>query len=74
MAKRKSNIYQTILNAVLNETLEEPFNVKDCNDKCKGILSKSPAFLSKHANDNPTNQTVYFKRTSTGYYKVVRGK
>lgn len=72
MAKRKSNIYQTILEAVLNKKLKEPFNVKDCNDYCNNILAKSPAFISKHEEDNPTNQTAYFKKVSRGYYKVIR--
>jgi hypothetical protein len=68
---KKSNIAITIQKAVSNTSLPQPFSVADVNRNCNDLLSKSPAFLSKHTKGNPGNYTPYFMRVARGKYKLI---
>jgi hypothetical protein len=68
---KKSSIAITIQKAVANKSLPQPFMVADINRNCNDVLSKSPAFLSKHAKGNPGNHKPYFIRVARGKYKLI---
>lgn len=65
--KRKSLIFETILNSSLKQ---KSFSVKEVNRLCNNLLLKSPSFLSKHCIDNPGNYTDYFERVGRGTYVI----
>ncbi len=74
---KKSKIYLTILNYVNSGVLKQPFNVSDVNERCNGLLNKSPSFLSKHCVGNPGRYTEYFTKEmditgiiKRGYYRI----
>lgn len=65
--KRKSLFFEIILNSSLKE---KSFSVKDINEICNDLLSKSPSFISKHCIGNPGEYSEYFKRISRGIYVI----
>lgn len=64
---RNSKILNTIINY---QTLPKQFRVSDVNKFCNNILIKSPSFLSKHCNENPNNNTIFFVRVGVGLYSL----
>lgn len=66
--RKKSKLYDSINEAVISGKLKEPFTVADINRVCDGLLSKSSAFLSKHAKNNPGGCSELFTRVNKGTY------
>lgn len=71
MKKGSSKLFAQIKQAVSSGALKQPFTVADVNNACNGLLAKSPTFLSKHEENNPGKYHTYFKRVSTGKYKIL---
>ena len=71
MAKQK--LFLSILKAIKNGKLPEPFSSNDVKIACLGFAEKTyPVFLPKHRRGNPGNNSVLFERISKGRYKVIR--
>lgn len=64
---RNSRLLNTITNS---KTLPKQFRVSDVNKFCNNILIKSESFLSKHCDENPNNNTIYFIRVGIGLYTL----
>jgi hypothetical protein len=61
-----SRLFKSILKAVNEGSVKEPFTAQDVIH----ILKTSKPFLSKHSIDNPEQQTPYFERVERGKYKI----
>jgi len=69
MAEHK--VYTSIVNAVGNGNLREPFNSGDFRRACLGFGNGTyNAFLSKHCVGNPGGVSELFERVSPGYFKL----
>ena len=69
----KQKLYHSILKAIKNGKLMEPFSSNDVKMACPGFDEKTYAvFLPKHRRGNPGNNSVLFERISKGRYKVIR--
>jgi len=60
-----------LVDCVKKGKLKEPFTVGDVNINCKGLLIKSPSFLSKHRINNPGKYKEYFDRKERGKYSII---
>ena len=68
MAKH-GRIYQSILEAVLNRRLPQPFGSADIERTCPGFARNTyKNFLAKHAKGNSNNATELFIRIERGKY------
>jgi hypothetical protein len=68
-----SRIYTSIVNAVENGSLNEPFSVTDFRRTCRGFAYNTyTTFLAKHRKGNPGNYSEMFIRVSEGVYKLKR--
>jgi len=66
-----SRIYTSIVNAVNNGFLNEPFSINDFRNHCRGFADNTyNTFLSKHCKDNPCGYSEMFVRVSEGMYKL----
>jgi len=68
----KHNLYHSILTAIKNGKLSEPFSGSDVKIACPGFAEKTySVFLPKHRRGNPGKNSVLFERISKGMYKVI---
>jgi len=67
-------IYRSIVEAVRNGKLEEPFSKKDFRLACPGHGEETyyNAFLDKHRLGNPGGNSELFERVSPGQFKLLR--
>ena len=69
----KHFIYKTIVKAVKNGKLKEPFSAHDLMKTCPNLKpSTCMVFLSKHRKANPSNTSELFVRVSPGKFKLLR--
>jgi len=66
-------VYRTIINAVENESLIEPFTRKDFQLACPGLGDGTyQAFLPKHRKGNPSRTSELFEMVGIGKYRLIR--
>jgi len=66
-------VYVSIVTAINNGILTEPFSKKDFEIACPGFGKGTyNAFLDKHAHGNPGGNTELFERVSTGKFRCLR--
>jgi hypothetical protein len=64
--------YRSIVEAVKNGELEEPFTAGDIRRVCPQIAQNTPGtFLPKHRRNNPENQSELFEQVGRGQYKLL---
>lgn len=66
-------IYSSIVEAVQNGKLEEPFTKDDFRKVCPGFAEGTHSvFLKKHRVGNPGGNTELFKEVSPGKFELVK--
>ena len=66
-------VYRTVVDAVCNGRLVEPFGKNDFIDACPSLGNGTyQAFLWKHSEGNPGYNSVLFVKVSTGLFKLKR--
>lgn len=66
-------IYRSMVAAIRNGSLKEPFNKDDFRKACPGFAEATyGVFLPKHAMGNPGKNSELFERATPGCYKLVR--
>jgi hypothetical protein len=66
-------VYEAIVRAVKNRSLNEPFTRDDFQASCPGFGKGTyNAFLDKHAVGNPGGNSELFLRVGAGKFKCVR--
>jgi hypothetical protein len=69
----KHKVYLSIVKAIKNGELQEPFTVKDFKRACPNLGEGTyPVFLNKHRVGNPGGNTELFIRIAPGLFKMVR--
>lgn len=68
-----NKVYASIIRAIRNGKLLEPFSTHDFKRACPGFGKGTyRAFLHKHSNKNPGGYTVLFRRVRPGRFKCIR--
>ena len=71
MANHK--VYTTIVQAMKNGQLKEPFTQEDFRSACSGLGEGTyQAFLYKHRKDNPGRQSELFEMVGPGKFRLLR--
>jgi hypothetical protein len=66
-------VYEAIVAAVKTGTLLEPFSKEDFTAACPGFgRGTYNAFLDKHSQGNPGENSELFKRESAGRFRCLR--
>lgn len=66
-------VYASLVNAIKNGAILEPFTKKDFKNACPGFGSGTyNAFLWKHQVGNKGGQSELFIKVSPGKFKLVR--
>lgn len=66
-------VYQAIVKAVINGSLQEPFNKKAFRKACPNFGSGTyNAFLWKHAKGNPGGTSELFEKVDRGLFRLIR--
>lgn len=69
----KHRVYRSIVQAVNEGRLKEPFNNRDFRSECPGFAGGTyNVFLHKHALGNPGGNSELFKRISPGKFRLIR--
>jgi len=70
---RRHAVYSSIICAVKNGTLKEPFTLADFQNACPGFgRGTYRAFLYKHCVGNVRADSELFERVSRGNFRLVR--
>jgi hypothetical protein len=68
-----SNVYASIVDAIQQKRLKEPFRVCDFKKACPGWAEGTyNAFLWKHRRDNHGGYAEYFEWYSPGNFSLIR--
>lgn len=66
-------VYKSIVKAVNEEKLKEPFTNDDFREACPGLGEGTyNAFLHKHRIDNPSGNSELFEKVAPGQFNLVR--
>lgn len=66
-------IYRTIVQAVKDKKLGEPFSANDVMKACRNLKPTTcMTFLNKHRKSNPSQTSELFVRVSPGKFKLIR--
>ena len=69
----KHMVYSTIITAVKNGRLKEPFSRNDLKSACKSLVEETcNTFPSKHRKGNPGGNSELFEMVSKGKFKLIR--
>jgi len=68
-----SKVYRSIVEAIQQKRLKEPFTSHDFKEACPGWAEGTyNVFLWKHRQDNPGGYTEYFELGLPGRFKLIR--
>ena len=71
MAEHKA--YASIVKAVKEKRLKEPFSANDFRDTCPGFADLTyKTFLHNHSKNNKGDHSELFVRTAPGKFKIIR--
>lgn len=66
-------VYSTIVIAVKNGSLKEPFSRNDLKSACSSLADGTcDTFPSKHRRGNPGGNSELFEMVSKGKFKLIR--
>jgi len=69
----KHMVYSTIITAVKNGRLKEPFSINNLKSKCNTLAEGTcNVFLYKHRKGNPGGNSELFEMVSKGKFKLIR--
>jgi hypothetical protein len=70
---RGHKVYGSIVKAVKDERLKEPFTNDDFRIACPGLGEGTyNAFLHKHRINNPSRNSELFEKVAPGQFKLLR--
>jgi hypothetical protein len=73
VGKVTHKVYRSIINAVKQGKLIEPFGSNDFRRSCPGLGEGTyNAFLYKHRKDNPGGNSELFEMVSSGKFKLIK--
>jgi hypothetical protein len=66
-------VYSAIVKALKSGELKEPFGIQEFRSSCPGLGAGTyQAFLHKHRNGNPGNNSELFELESKGRFRLLR--
>ena len=69
----RHKVYRSIVKAVREGRLDEPFDAKAFRRECPGFARATyNTFLNKHREGNPGGASELFERVSPGKFKCLR--
>ena len=69
----RHRVYKSIVEAVRNGTLKEPFTKDGFRRNCIGFAEGTyNAFLDKHSVGNPSGNSELFERVAPGKFRLVK--